>query len=148
MRGATLKFTQTSWGGIFLLTHLLRGATVWLLISSGLCDFYSRTSCEVRREPVSGSGGSGAISTHAPLARCDCAARIVFIVIKNFYSRTSCEVRLFLASLKTVQRGFLLTHLLRGATESFASILESVSFLLTHLLRGATFLLAGHSPLQ
>ena len=84
-----------SWGAAttFQLTHLLRGATE----SDGDAspdghDFNSRTSCEVRR--ATGPGvGPGAISTHAPLARCDAPRTGVSVV-----------------------EGFQLTHLLRGAT--------------------------------
>ena len=77
----------------FQLTHLLRGATPAeiarniaeiisthaplarcdgrsRLVGGQICDFNSRTSCEVRRH-VHTCGATSAISTHAPLARCD-----------------------------------------------------------------------------
>ena len=57
----------------FQLTHLLRGATV-SLPSCPICRYFnSRTSCEVRRARL-GFLRDGGISTHAPLARCDCGA--------------------------------------------------------------------------
>ena len=73
MRGATMgNPMQMLMQRIFLLTHLMRGAT-W---------------------PPRISPDQYPISTHAPHARCDRN----FMVIKNneinFYSRTSCEVRL------------------------------------------------------
>ena len=77
----------------FQLTHLLRGATSGrMLFETRLCDFNSRTSCEVRHELKSAGYTHthfnsrtscevrpgrqryripGIISTHAPLARCD-----------------------------------------------------------------------------
>ena len=78
----------------FQLTHLLRGATRALsrpCVSSTY--FNSRTSCEVRLDHEYGILNL-AISTHAPLARCDTDGRLF-----------------------TGAHGkFQLTHLLRGAT--------------------------------
>ena len=76
---------QLSVGELFLLTHLMRGATVnaqSCLISR--IHFYSRTSCEVQLEAL---------------------ARKTWY--ENFYSRTSCEVqpRNF-CQLKDIKRYF------------------------------------------
>ena len=81
----------------------------------GPADFYSRTSCEVRRR----------------LWQCchKCC---------HFYSRTSCEVR-HRRYPGYYHKKFLLTHLLRGATGLRIKICVAIlPFLLTHLLRGAT----------
>ena len=56
----------------------------------------------------------------------------------NFYSHTSCEVRLPSLNLFRSLFLFLLTHLMRGATELSASNRNIAEFLLTHLMRGAT----------
>ena len=101
----------------FLLTHLLRGATLFYLLPSIQCSyFYSRTSCEVQHLHLFFSGLHTAISTHAPLARCNCnhclvlwrpsmisthaplvrCNKVTFGYLRelyNFYSRTSCEVQ-------------------------------------------------------
>ena len=124
----------------FLLTHLLRGATL---------------NAEVTTE-------TSAISTHAPLARCNPWFSICSTIRLYFYSRTSCEVQPLDTGIDTDNLTFLLTHLLRGATMSrvrkadyelnfysrtscevqhLVILPESghLIFLLTHLLRGATF---------
>ena len=71
LRGATAVRFSMMYSLLFLLTHLLRGAT-------------AKTSCKIF---------SVVISTHAPLARCNTKWFAVFVVICNFYSRTSCEVQ-------------------------------------------------------
>ena len=124
---------------VFLLTHLMRGATGWIMcfimqsfISThaphARCDmifsmsspfsfhFYSRTSCEVR----------------PPTA-------LIRLSKLDFYSRTSCEVRLNLFPTWLRAYRFLLTHLMRGATLYYSLLgVFIVQFLLTHLMRGAT----------
>ena len=79
----------------------------------------------------------------------------------NFYSHTSCEVRPATTSITLITMSFLLTHLMRGATEEVPAYNHIVNisthtpharcdivqnavigtlteFLLTHLMRGAT----------
>ena len=82
----------------------------------------------------------GGISTHAPLARCDQYIWTNSLLLRHFYSRTSCEVRRRIVECIHSCIGFLLTHLLRGATaQIFACLYSKNGFLLTHLLRGATY---------
>ena len=101
----------------FQLTHLLRGATVTTL------QFFDVVI----------------ISTHAPLARCDCIFIRLPLHTPDFNSRTSCEVRRVPPRQSRSRLGFQLTHLLRGATcASVCSSWIALSFQLTHLLRGAT----------
>ena len=96
---------------LFLLTHLLRGATPpSFLLRSPYCDFYSRTSCEVQLQPL--------LSLMASKY--------------DFYSRTSCEVQQFIFRLLSVLSEFLLTHLLRGATVMTVSICYLVKLISTH----------------
>ncbi len=78
------------------------------------------------------------ISTHAPLVRCNKVTFGYLRELYNFYSRTSCEVQQFIFRLLSVLSEFLLTHLLRGATCSKSHFCNFSKFLLTHLLRGAT----------
>ena len=82
-------------------------------------DFYSRTSCEVRL-----------------------CKDIPFNNNYDFYSRTSCEVRLGDEINNSLYRSeFLLTHLMRGATNNCKTVFQHQwKFLLTHLMRGATWL--------
>ena len=145
---------------LFLLTHLMRGATSQSTISSispcisthapharcntsvadcALCcnNFYSRTSCEVqpfRHSPF--FGGTLFLLTH--LMRGATRFFSFFAVAIYFYSRTSCEVQLESAGIITVTNQFLLTHLMRGATYSIDNSTLWRIFLLTHLMRGAT----------
>ena len=86
------------------------------------------------------------ISTHAPLARCDKTVPQLRLFLSDFYSRTSCEVRQICANKPKKYKGFLLTHLLRGATYegSFCSLRSQIS---THApLRGATDTCAFPKP--
>ena len=123
---------------IFLLTHLMRGATYGFI-------YFSIILC---------------ISTHTPHARCDLSTAILTGFPENFYSHTSCEVRLYAGKFDTSTRNFyshtscevrlytipipwifyifLLTHLMRGATSTNSYSFAWVWFLLTHLMRGAT----------
>ena len=102
---------------LFLLTHLLRGATSLTIEQvTKFLNFYSRTSCEVQRKETMTREQEllfllthllrGAtkfykrhylecyISTHVPLARCNLCDLICIQRKQNFYSRTSCEVQL------------------------------------------------------
>ena len=124
MRGATKILKKNDCYLVFLLTHLLRGATkteTWESIHSDISthaplarcnycfrlsrflglNFYSRTSCEVQRR------------------------RIIHIrLLLHFYSRTSCEVQHLVGMLGRYVTKFLLTHLLRGATSPFLPLLK------------------------
>ena len=71
-------------------------------------DFYSRTSCEVRPTDPD------RIQLHS-----------------HFYSRTSCEVRPFVRSFFELPFEFLLTHLMRGATNK-KGCYNPVSYISTH----------------
>ena len=129
---------------IFLLTHLLRGATNVLRISflfSVISTHAPLTRCD---SEYSLTCFGKYISTHAPLTRCDvngdswCYNAVKFLLthllrgatgffavshrVDHFYSRTSYEVRLVVIFDILMDCGFLLTHLLRGAT---VLILES-----------------------
>ena len=79
------------------------------------------------------------ISTHTPHARCDTQICTENAKQTYFYSHTSCEVRQSRVDFFDLDRTFLLTHLMRGATETLQSYTEISKFLLTHLMRGATF---------
>ena len=57
-----------------------------------------------------------AISTHTPHARCDGYLVLAYVGFKYFYSHTSCEVRHFFDKIIALCISFLLTHLMRGAT--------------------------------
>ena len=139
MRGATTSLLPTGTGRIFLLTHLMRGATC----------------CMVKKF------SENLISTHAPHARCNIFFITSIFNLLYFYSRTSCEVQLFADSILSSRSSFLLTHLMRGATwgdtPTSSNLLHFYSrtscevqlgvsthicvwieFLLTHLMRGAT----------
>ena len=81
-------------GYIFLLTHLIRGATVYVgYIINKLI-----------------------ISTHTPHTRCDPPIYLFTYEPINFYSHTSYEVRLLITLFHVISIRFLLTHLIRGAT--------------------------------
>ena len=126
-------------GSVFLLTHLLRGATSTALSRSGFA----------------------LISTHTPLARRDSAQTAVFCIWEGFYSHASCEARHNRSRCEQLFELFLLTRLMRGATLCALSLsisyqyfysrascerdwhhpqIESIhfQFLLPRLLRGAT----------
>ena len=119
-------------------------------------DFNSRTSCEVRLL-LPAFIRAGAISTHAPLARCDQVfSHSLIMPSAHFNSRTSCEVRLRPCRTPGSSPGFQLTHLLRGATTRHWWWTGILTFQLTHLLRGATpssswagasGLISTHAPL-
>ena len=116
MRGATIYLIRFLIIVIFLLTRLMRGATV-----------------------ISDSDEFGnKISTHAPHARRDNSMVEKMAAEINFYSRASCEARLNLFPSGTLILQFLLTRLMRGATKSTARRLAASRFLLTRLMRGAT----------
>ena len=83
----------------FQLTHLLRGATV----------------------ATQNAIAMTAISTHAPLARCDTGWGAHQAEGIHFNSRTSCEVRRPNTLTTIRRRRFQLTHLLRGATGQTAA---------------------------
>ena len=59
---------------------------------------------------------------------------------QDFYSHTSYEVRPILLEAVNSAIQFLLTHLIRGATNDGIGLVSIIGFLLTHLIRGATIL--------
>ena len=117
MRGATFVRSFFELPFEFLLTHLMRGAT----------HYHQTLTAQIRP-----------ISTHAPHARCDQINKTDRTIEKNFYSRTSCEVRPYRIYVSCRQISFLLTHLMRGATDLRFLPTNFRIFLLTHLMRGAT----------
>ena len=138
MRGATFPSRLHSSLFLFLLTHLMRGATfsrfIFIVLMSisthaphARCNlqygimitvrghFYSRTSCEVQRLSLSFSN-----VTSNFYSRTSCEVQPLLRTTKKttsyFYSRTSCEVQHCLSSGCKGCIRFLLTHLMRGAT--------------------------------
>ena len=98
MRGATIYLIRFLIIVIFLLTRLMRGATV-----------------------ISDSDEFGnKISTHAPHARRDNSMVEKMAAEINFYSRASCEARRPRGESDREDNGFLLTRLMRGATATFS----------------------------
>ena len=121
MRGATSTGRVCCYKYQFLLTRLMRGATLSL-----------------RKEKPKPE-----ISTHAPHARRDptCSLRMshemLFLLTRlmrgatipdateyktifNFYSRASCEARQRCSFKQGTENSFLLTRLMRGATATFS----------------------------
>ena len=95
----------------------MRGATSFLPELDGvISDFYSRASCEARLD----------VSPYCSADSC------------NFYSRASCEARHAGAVKSCLIISFLLTRLMRGATNSSIHSMMRSIFLLTRLMRGAT----------
>ena len=108
------RFTTLSkW---FLLTHPLRGATkTWYANNTTIY-----------------------ISTHTPLAGCNQDYVVNLVKLKDFYSHTPCGVQRWCGFIFIPYKIFLLTHPLRGATQSQSPSPSHRQFLLTHPLRGAT----------
>ena len=123
-------------------------------------DFYSHTSCEVRLFCVNVLCRFKHFYSHTSCEVRRCKIRQIKTK-QYFYSHTSCEVRPHTQDLLRQSMQFLLTHLMRGATEgrlkkTALSIIsthtpharcdvpiqvervKTVLFLLTHLMRGAT----------
>ena len=102
----------------FLLTHLSRGATGPLPVSPRMSAISTHAPL-ARCDPPKQFGQTGdRISTHAPLARCDVQSgtlycRLVFISTHAPLARCDWTIHLFLH----VTGKFLLTHLSRGATD-------------------------------
>ena len=86
MRGATLRTNPFVVIVKFLLTHLMRGAT---------------SSPAFLKPRI-------VISTHTPHARCDRSKFFHGNILEHFYSHTSCEVRRY--SLLSVVGGGISTH--------------------------------------
>ena len=102
---------------IFLLTHLMRGATVLSVLTS-LAGLPISTHAPHARcnKIIICANERLVISTHAPHARCNQRLRSQFPRPRYFYSRTSCEVQPFQRYRIYIFSQFLLTHLMRGAT--------------------------------
>ena len=81
-----------------------------------LLYFYSRASCEARHSIPQ-----------------------IFDGMPNFYSRASCEARQWQVRIKRRRKTFLLTRLMRGATNRRHRGYCRLGFLLTRLMRGATY---------
>ena len=111
-----------------------RGADIFRQHAAG---FNSRTSCEVR--PPSQSKSPHCVSTHAPLARCDCLKRPIPAEVAEVSTHAPLA-RCDISRRCDAGNGgrFQLTHLLRGATPVHMIVPAIVPFQLTHLLRGAT----------
>ena len=109
LRGATLLLLLLRLILQFLLTRLLRGATLMgVPLPPVLVNFYSHASCEARQ--------------------------ILYYILTNnanFYSHASCEARPNYAHMSKIAVKFLLTRLLRGAT-FFIVIFKSVNTISTH----------------
>ena len=82
-----------------------------------LPGFYSHASCEARLSWDSNIFLRVCISTHTPLARRDKHRTVKVRLCPDFYSHASCEARLGTNSSFLYLGGFLLTRLLRGATQ-------------------------------
>ena len=149
---------------IFLLTHLLRGATafagsvVWQtdhfysrtscevrlaarpMLHPPLTNFYTRPSCEVRHITTPLTTPTSLISTHAPLARCD-QERLPELstlgVISTHAPLARCDCRI---AASASMRVAISTHapLARCDQGGAGGSGGGLRFLLTHLLRGAT----------
>ena len=183
MRGATfsIRLLLAPYSS-FLLTRLMRGATITPFCITKHClisthapharrdnwlqkntmpslHFYSRASCEARRQCR-----NGAILFDHFYSRASCEARHLIygndLVFINFYSRASCEARRKITVTPAQGTTFLLTRLMRGATLPeyqlkrnppisthapharrdvyIHAIAEPGEFLLTRLMRGAT----------
>ena len=123
----------------FLLTHLSRGATRTAPPFQGheaISTHAPLARCDWPEGPRS---IRRPISTHAPLARCDTVRehRMLRRIISTHAPLARCDDHV------TVINGsiskFLLTHLSRGATHvRYTIFCDAHTFLLTHLSRGAT----------
>ena len=123
----------------FQLTHLLRGAT------SSFSPIRSTnaisTHAPLARCDTNSFGNSEylLISTHAPLARCDARSHTGFGCQDNFNSRTSCEVRRDGGCITAVSLSYFNSRTsceVRPAASG--NFFPPPRFQLTHLLRGAT----------
>ncbi len=79
--------------------------------------FNPRSSCEERLAATDVAADKRAISIHAPHARSDDWAAIWQAHCTHFNPRSSCEERRGVISLKTADRIFQSTLLMRGATK-------------------------------
>ena len=102
---------------IFLLTHLMRGATIGLIV-------LFRNSL---------------ISTHAPHARCDHSLAASLPLSTTFLLTHLMRGATIIGFINDITQKFLLTHLMRGATLASLYYAIAMPFLLTHLMRGATY---------
>ena len=155
----------------FLLTRLLRGATRVLVELLGNKNISTHTPLARRDVNVIYEIAKRLISTHTPLARRDesniqrlggvrhfyshasCEARLIVLLETlrtiDFYSHASCEARQEQRQLAISYLEFLLTRLLRGATNrTRCGMRTNYVFLLTRLLRGATSCTSGRWSLR
>ena len=113
---------------IFLLTRLLRGATAKSNPSSPNATISTHAPLARRDGFHASTKNSSVISTHAPLARRDSAKNAASLLLSNFYSRASCEARRTGAGRCHPRTRFLLTRLLRGATNPFVVMQKSSGY--------------------
>ena len=139
----------------------MRGATIACENMNMLSWISTHTPLARRDQDHLHLGSLLSISTHTPLARRDIRSRHGARRYIDFYSHASCEARREAVRVAGSDRGFLLTRLLRGATDDgykrsnhlgisthtplarrdLSSCFRSAAletFLLTRLLRGAT----------
>ena len=91
------------------------------------CSFYSRTSCEVRLIFLSVIIGSSVVSTHAPHARCDEDGTEDGgeTEVSTHAPHARCDIKLL--RIKLDRLWFLLTHLMRGATDLLNSVKDGTN---------------------
>ena len=95
----------------------MRGATRCCRWFPCPCHFYSRTSCEVQHTldiPLNDRQNNFYSRTSCEVQREYFCKKWYYL---NFYSRTSCEVQRLIIYRQISPHGFLLTHLMRGATK-------------------------------
>ena len=117
MRGATGGLRASAFTALFQPTPLMRGATAAL-----------RDRLKVLL-----------VSTHAPHARGDAAARLLCRGLRSFNPRPSCEGRPIWPTTLPISEVFQPTPLMRGATlHPSKKSNEQIAFQPTPLMRGAT----------
>ena len=95
MRGATLHLIFYLIVEKFLLTHLMRGATTICCQQFHFMQFLLTHLMRGATWFLHWFFISFDISTHTPHARCDTQWILIFLHLLDFYSHTSCEVRRF-----------------------------------------------------
>ncbi len=101
-------------------------------------NFNSHTPRGVRPDSRACRSACVVISTHTPLAGCDCDIHSLTLLISHFNSHTPRGVRLTGISSTRSPLAFQLTHPSRGATRRSRAAARTATFQLTHPSRGAT----------
>ena len=122
----------------FQLTHLLRGATRRAFRVKNIGAISTHAPLARCDSAYICGMVAGEISTHAPLARCDSTPPGIALFRKISTHAPLARCDKFLLRRFPHLGVFQLTHLLRGATKAASVAARSVEFQLTHLLRGAT----------